>query len=380
MPYSYTPSPNEYVDDEQYFSQMVHWDRGVGASSVQARYASDQARVQQQPMSPGWESDSSTMSPWPLSGQTMTVDPSQAWFGGQGQWPVQQAPYSEPSPPMSDPPTPPALATMLVSTAFNLDTMPTPGLLPDCELMSSDDVVFYVNNAQLLRASSTGFGHAYPAPGARVRMAETANVLNLILHAVYGASPAAFSPPLETLSEAIARLPAYGLDPQAYVAVSTPLFEAMRSHAAISPLRVYTIAAAHDLLALAKLASGNLLGYPVHAMPDVDSRAMGAVYLRKLVTLQHDRVARLDELLAQSQEYHPRTQGCDFQAQKTLAREWSMVANGLMAHARADMSSTVLRDKLTVVKAETSCTACRKKLDERIWKAVVGWTMLPTTV
>ena len=60
---------------------------------------------------------------------------------------------------MSDPPTPPALATMLVSTAFNLDTMPTPGLLPDCELMSSDDVVFYVNNAQLLRASSTGFGH-----------------------------------------------------------------------------------------------------------------------------------------------------------------------------------------------------------------------------
>ena len=51
MPYSYTPSPNEYVDDEQYFSQMVHWDRGVGASSVQARYASDQARVQQ-PMSP----------------------------------------------------------------------------------------------------------------------------------------------------------------------------------------------------------------------------------------------------------------------------------------------------------------------------------------
>ena len=52
MPYSYTPSPNEYVDDEQYFSQMVHWDRGVGASSVQARYASDQARLQQQPMSP----------------------------------------------------------------------------------------------------------------------------------------------------------------------------------------------------------------------------------------------------------------------------------------------------------------------------------------
>ena len=163
-------------------------------------------------------------------------------------------------------------------------------------------------------------------------MAETANVLNIILHAVYGASPAAFSPPPETLSEAIARLPAYGLDPQAYVAASTPLFEAMRSHAAISPLRVYTIAAAHDLLALAKLVSGNLLGYPVHAMPDGDSRAMGAVYLRKL---HHDRVARSDELLAQSQEFHPRTQGCDFRAQKTLAREWSIVANEVMAHARA---------------------------------------------
>ena len=55
-------------------------------------------------------------------------------------------------------------------------------------------------------------------------------------------------------------------------------------------------------------------------------------------------------------------------------------AGFLSADHCIDMSSTVLRDKLTVVKAETSCAACRKKLDERIWKAVVGWTMLPVCV
>ncbi|KAL1735649.1 hypothetical protein EV714DRAFT_267792 [Schizophyllum commune] len=376
----YTPVPGEYFDDERYFEHMVHWEQGLGASSVQVPYASDQGQVSQQPLSPGWESDSSTLSPWPLPNQTMTIDPSQAWFGGQGQWPVQPQPYGEPSPPRSDPPTPPAQATMTVSTAFNLDTTPCPAFPPDCELMSCDDVVFYVNNSVLKRASSTGFGLAYPSPSSRVRVAETADVLNLILHVAYGVSPKAFSPSLETLGEAIARLPAYGLSPQAYVGANTPLFETLRSHAALSPLRVYTIAAAHDLLALAKLASGHLLGYPVHAMADADSRAMGPVYLRRLVTLHHGRLAQLQELLAQSQEFHPQTHGCTYQAQKKLAREWSMVANEVIVHARPDISSSVVRDKLAVVKSETSCAGCRKKLDERIWKAIVGWTMLPTTI
>ncbi|KAL1665905.1 hypothetical protein GGF50DRAFT_113667 [Schizophyllum commune] len=375
-----TPAPAEYFDDERYFEHMVHWEQGVGTRSAQIPHANDQGQVHQQPLSPGWDSDSSTLSPWPLPNRTMTIDPSQAWFGGQGQWPAQQGPFSEPSPPRPIPPSPAAQATMTVSTAFNLDTTPSPAYPPDCELMSSDDVVFYVNNALLKRASSSGFGLAYPSPGSRVRVAETADVLNLILHAAYGASPTAFSPPLETLCEAIARLPAYGLSPEVYVGANSPLFETLRSHAALSPLRVYTIAAAHDLLALAKLASGNLLGYPVHAMADADAVAMGPVYLRRLVTLHHDRIAQLRGLLEQSQEFHPQTHACAFLAQKRLAREWSIVANAVIAGARPDISSAVVRDRLAVVKYETACVSCKKKLDERIWKAVVGWTMLPTTI
>ncbi|KAI5889750.1 uncharacterized protein SCHCODRAFT_01131553 [Schizophyllum commune H4-8] len=375
----YTPGPGEYFDDERYFGDLVHWEQGLSTSSVQVPYAGVQGQVQQQPMSPGWDSNSSTLSPWPFPNQTMTIDPSQAWFGGHGQWPAQQA-SREPSPPVSDPPSSPAQATMTVSTAFNLDTRPTLGHPPDCELMSSDDVVFYVNITLLRHGSSTGFGLAFPTSGARVRVAETADVLNLILHAAYGASPSAFAPPLETLGEAIARLPAYGLSPQVYVGANTPLFETLRSHAALSPLRVYAIAAAHDLLALAKLASGNLLGYPVHAMADADAIAMGPVYLRRLVTLHHDRIAQLRGLLEQSQEFHPQVHTCAFQAQKRLAREWSMVANEVIAGARPDISSSVVRDKLAVVKNQTACASCKKRLDERIWKAVVGWTMLPTTI
>ncbi|KAL1748608.1 hypothetical protein HDZ31DRAFT_79480 [Schizophyllum fasciatum] len=393
----YPQATNAFAEDDRYFSYMIQLEEGPGTSGVHIPYyVRDQEQPQDQPMSPvcltvgtfstlshgsqGWSSDASTLSPWPLANQPMTIDPSQTWFGGQGQWPTDQASPSEYLSPSSDAPSPPAQALMQVSTAFNLETSPSPAHPPDCEVMSADDVVFYINSALLERASSTGFGHAYPAAGARVRVPEPADVLNLLLHAAYAAPLAAFAPPLDTLADAIARLPAYGLSAPAHVAPGAPLFEALRAHAARAPLRVYTLAAAHDLRALARLASAHLLGFPVHAMADAEARAVGAVYLKRLVALQHDRLAQLRVLLEQSQEFHPQTQACGFQAQRGLAREWSRVANEVSAEARPDASSSTLRQRLAAVKSETSCAACQKKLDERIWKAIVGWTMLPTAI
>lgn len=373
MPYAFQ-APSDYVSDystpdDRYFDNLVQWEHGHGPE--RNAYAGE-GRQQQSPTPQGWVPDLSDHNIW--LAEPLTVDPSQS-----GHWTTERG-SNEPEPSSTSPPSSPEQATISVSTAFNAHTSPSPDHPPDFEVLSADDVLFSVSSVMLASASCNGFGYAYPAADTRLRLTESADVLNLVMHAAYGASAAAFAPTLDTLAEAVRRLGAYGMDARVLVAPGAPLFAALRSHAALMPLRVYTLAAQHDLLGLAQVASAHLLGYPLHAMSDAEAEAMGALYMKKLLTLQHNRVSQLAALLEQSQEFHPRTDECDFLAQRKLAGDWTKTAQQVTADGRPDASSAILRDRLAVVKRKTLCADCKAKLDERIWKAVVGWTMLPNTI
>ncbi|TRM69727.1 hypothetical protein BD626DRAFT_422117 [Schizophyllum amplum] len=366
----YCDSAVDYpTTDDQYFNDLVHWDRGyVGID--RSPYAGEGR--QQLPTPQGWVPDITTPNTWPA--EPTIVDLSQAGLS--------ETEYgsSASSPSASSPPYSPEPTTISVSTAFNANTTPSPDHPPNFEIMSADGVLFSVSSVVLASTTCNGFGFAFPEEGVQLRNSEPADVLNLVLHAAYGASVAAFSPSLDTIAAAIGRLGMYGMDPQTLVAPGAPLFEALRSYAVLTPLRVYVLAAQHNLHGLAQLASAHLLAYPLHAMSDADAQAMGALYMKKLLVLQHNRVSQLEALLEQSQKFHPQTAKCGFPPQRKLAREWTRMASHVTANGRTDASSAVLRERLSVLKNETSCVDCKTKLDERIWKAVVGWAMLSTMI
>ncbi|KAL1748912.1 hypothetical protein HDZ31DRAFT_59798 [Schizophyllum fasciatum] len=274
----------------------------------------------------------------------------------------------------------------IVSTAFNAETTPNLDYPANLQLVSSDDVYFYVSTAILDAASANRFTEALSGPTVPSRgfpcrrVPERAEVLNILLHAAYGVSPSVFAPSLTTLTDAIGRLPIYGLDPKVHVAPGQAIFELVRGQAALSPLHVYTVAATHDLFPLAQMVSPHLLSYPLASMTDVQAAAIGAVYLKHLFLLHRRRVDALKELLGQPPQFHPATAACDYAAQRGLARAWAAAAATILSEARPDTSVGAIEDAFRGLKASLTCEGCRRGLDARVRRAVVEWTMTSTSI
>ncbi|KAL1717658.1 hypothetical protein EV715DRAFT_291966 [Schizophyllum commune] len=274
----------------------------------------------------------------------------------------------------------------VVSTAFNAQTTPNLDYPADLQLVSTDDVYFYVSTAVLDASSFNRFTEALTGPTVicrgfpSKRVPERAEVLNILLHTAYGVSPSAFAPSLTTLTEAVERLPMYGLNPKTHVAPGGPIFELIRAQAALSPLHVYTVAAAHDLFPLAQMVSPHLLSYPLSSITDAQAYVMGAVYLKHLFLLHRRRVDALRDLLAQPPQFHPATGACDYGVQRGLARAWSAAAATVLAGGRPDTSVGAIEDAFKELKISLTCVECRKGLEARVRRAVVEWTMTSTSI
>lgn len=289
QPHSYSAGSHDATNNS-YFEGMVHWGDPYGESSGMC--------------SPASQSRCAT--------------------------PTQESPYTSPLP-----------APRALSTAFsNLPSTSTYDPRPDMDLVSSDDVHFSVSSDVLRRASFNDFAGALQSIPRRVssnlprfHVPDTAEVLNILLHASYGTSLVPFTPSFPILVEVVRRMPTYGLDPQAYVSYGSVLFDCIRPYAAVAPIEVYTLAAAHDLLPLAQVASTHLLSYPLHSITEAQARLIGPVYLERLVRLHRTRLATLNELLRCPPEFHPETAGCSFAAQEDLTRAWDGAVGYVMKHA-----------------------------------------------
>ncbi|KAL1744694.1 hypothetical protein HDZ31DRAFT_63832 [Schizophyllum fasciatum] len=257
------------------------------------------------------------------------------------------------------------------------------------ELISSDGVSFVASISALLAASSNLFaGALFPpaAPAARAHLPDPAAVLNVVLHAAYGVSPAPFAPSLAALAAALARLPAYGLDPARAAGPGGALLGCLRAHAAAAPAQAYALAAAHGLPALAAAAAA-------HRITDVQAREVRGAGRRAL----------LAALLARPPETHAATLGCSAAAQGGMAVAWARAVAHVLRDAEAgawagakvsaweeadgrrrwnagagaagELTPSALRKRLARLEEGLICAECRRVVEKRLWEVVSDWTM-----
>ncbi|KAM5543255.1 hypothetical protein V8D89_003129 [Ganoderma adspersum] len=237
----------------------------------------------------------------------------------------------------------PSNITLSVSTTF----YPCAALLPiptDLIFLSGDGVFFYVHTTQVLALSTNHFDDIVPPKpstsevvddlGPVIPLPESANILNIVLHVVYGISCAHYHPGVSTLIAAIDVMAKYGLPPCRHVTPSTPLYALILGQAPVQPIAVYALAAAYDLDDLAVPASSHLQSFAPRTLTDDLAIRMGPVYLRRLLFMHLGRLEALKRLLRASPQLHPPTLSCDFAAQKKLTRAWTLASASLAWDAR----------------------------------------------
>ncbi|KAH9853672.1 hypothetical protein C2E23DRAFT_884819 [Lenzites betulinus] len=272
-----------------------------------------------------------------------------------------------------------------VSTTFHPGANLLP-IAPDLIFLTSDGVFFYVHTTQVLAMSSNQFnGLVPPNPtkaktrddlGTVVPLPEEANVLNVILHAVYEASCAHYYPSLDTLLTAVDAMESYGLSPKVHIAPSTHLYSLILSQAPVQPIVVYALAASHDLFDLAVPVSSHLLSFPLYSLTDDLAVRIGPVYIKRLFFLHLGRLDALKRLLLPPPHPHPPAGECDFTEQKKLTRAWALASAYLAWDARPDLSTSAMESALCPLADHLSCHICKRSLSERVKQLIVQWSVV----
>lgn len=254
---------------------------------------------------------------------------------------------------------------------------------PDVALVSADCVVFYVHSVLLLQQSSNEFNHRIPSQGNASQSAssapmlpESSEVLNVLLHSLYGLSCERFAPSFACTQQAVECMPTYGLDPQHYVAPSLPLYDLLLSQAAVSPLLVYALAGQYNLASLATAASSHLLSLDLSTISDEVSHKMGTVYLKKLFFLHLGRREVLKQCLVEPPRQHPPNATCQQQDQQNLTAAWIMGASSFVWEGRAGASVVVLESTFNALGSTLRCSECKQALHERIKEVSTRWALV----
>ncbi|KAJ2927012.1 hypothetical protein H1R20_g10094, partial [Candolleomyces eurysporus] len=209
----------------------------------------------------------------------------------------------------------------------------------DLTLGSIDAVLFYVHRRIIEDASPkalrslTGLAMDELQETDIYYVPESSSILNIILHAVYETSCADNAPTIEQLIEAVDRMPKYGLEPRSVICSKDPLYRLLLSHGALRPLKVYALAAHHNLEDLATHVSGYLLSQSKE-IDDQTSERIGAIYLKRFLMLVLTRPRELVQILIQPPERHPPTDACGYEEQQRVTREWSLSLIGIVEEMR----------------------------------------------
>lgn len=265
--------------------------------------------------------------------------------------------------------------------------------IPDTIFRSSDAVLFYVNSATLIRVTKRAFEPILQSSLEEnilrnhhhnfISIPDNSAVLDVILHVFYDILFKPAPPPLEALETAVCRMNMYGLAPSLHVSPSTPVFEALYSHAETGPqiaIRVYALAGQHNLYSLATRTSPHLLSYTLSELSDDLAKRMGAKYLRRLMSLHLTRVDELKRIIIRPPHTHAAASGCSLSDQKSLARAWALAASYLAWDSRPDINAQTIRSTLSTLNEHIFCNECRKALHHRIKEVIVHWLEVKDTI
>ncbi|KAI9062532.1 hypothetical protein FKP32DRAFT_1593178 [Trametes sanguinea] len=262
---------------------------------------------------------------------------------------------------------------------------------PDLVFLSCDGVHFYVHITQILSVSTNHFNDLV-SPTAMMKyqgchesapvvpLRESAPVLNVILHAIYGMSCAHYRPSLDTLIAAVDAMPTYGLSPKEHITPSTPLYSVILSQAPLQPILIYALAAHHDLFDLAVPVSSHLLSFPLYDLTDELVTRMGPVYVKRLFFLHLGRLDALKRVLLPPPHPHPSTESCDFTEQKKLTRAWALASSYLAWEAHPAMSTSAMESALLRLADDLPCQMCKAALAERVKQLIVQWSVIKRSI
>lgn len=212
---------------------------------------------------------------------------------------------------------------------------------PDVLFSSSDSVLFYAHSDIITGTAPNAFHRFLKAPltdknlrNHIISVPDSSSVFNIILHLLYGTPSAQHSPSLDDLKTAVDRMPFYGIVPKDHIVPMTPLHQLLLSHAPLFPIELYALAGHHDLKTIAIATSSHLLSYPLSNITDDIAERIGAVYLKRLLSLHVNRFNSLKQILLIPPHPHPETKDCTFEEQKKLTRAWALVSAYLAWDAR----------------------------------------------
>ncbi|KAF8302598.1 hypothetical protein DL93DRAFT_2145375 [Clavulina sp. PMI_390] len=229
--------------------------------------------------------------------------------------------------------------------------------------------------------SASGSGAGGGSPRIFIHLHEKAEVLNLLLHAVYNLNPARYVPSLEALSYLPGALLNYGLSLDDHLSPDSEFTRLYLNHAREQPVDVYALAAAYGLEYIAQKASRPSLTTPLTSVTDEQVTMMGSVYLRRLVHLHHNRLEALKNILLTLPAWHARSNpvACN-DTEANVLRAWALVTAYLAWEARPDMSTVELAQVLAPLLDSVSCSVCKNNLQERISSVLYSWSQVRDTI
>ncbi|KAJ4487653.1 hypothetical protein J3R30DRAFT_3430155 [Lentinula aciculospora] len=250
----------------------------------------------------------------------------------------------------------------------------------DLALVSADSVIFYVASRTLLDASDNAFRHLIPTTPSDdtnlvIHVPESSTTLDIMLHTVYNKSFSQYRS-FEDLSNAVDQLPVYGVPSKAYIYEDTHLYKMLLSFAPIFPLKVYILAAKHDLEDLAVSTSSHLLSFDLSTLSDETAEAIGSEYLRRLFFLHIGRLDALKRLLLWPPNSHSPTASCD----AALTRAWALASAYLAWDSRPDLSTNLLESTFVALYKDLSCNICKENLNTRINDLSTHWSLVKRTI
>lgn len=214
---------------------------------------------------------------------------------------------------------------------FNADIDDLPS---DILVVSSDNVCFAVHSHRLLSVSANNFANllAHPLPPSYVHTSvptfpteETSDVLNVVLHSLYGLSCDMYKPPFECIAASVPAFKKYGLVPlESYLARGTPLFNTLLYHAPLRPIETYALAAADSLEDLAVASSAYALTVKLYTVPNELIEPIPPTYLARLIGLQGTRMSTLKTLLEIQLYPHTAKPYCSAEKRREVSESYKL--------------------------------------------------------
>ncbi|KAH9847397.1 hypothetical protein C2E23DRAFT_848943 [Lenzites betulinus] len=274
-----------------------------------------------------------------------------------------------------------------ISTAFQ-PLLTIDGLIPDLTLVSRDGVHFYAHKLRLLSISDNNMGgllspqlhlggHAAPSTLPPVHMPHSADVLNVVLHVIYGLSCLHYFPSFETVDSALSALVQYGVSLGPLATPNQPLYQLLLSFAPFRPLEAYACAGQYALEDAAVAISSHLLAYNLAQLPDDFAEKMGPLYLKRLFLLHQTRLDALRNILFTPPVPHPLpAPGCSPETQQELTGTWAHAAAQLAWDVLPSISTSALKSLLEPVGLKIDCQLCAAALHFRVQQVELEWSLV----